>query len=222
MDNKVPLPAGVELSMWEKFYRNISIWFSEETREKIWNFFQWMDQFLQDFGMWIFAGALCVALLFLVLMFIRRRQRNIHKLWKLILFFLSKRQMILPLVYTFAKRDTLLNDQQLEEILIIRDQSQRVPFQKNPTQRMAIEMKVSKLLFDFFEHIESHPHHPSQAIIKKMESDFEFIDDRLVELQQIYNREAEKWNKRRRRFPIILFAFVFRIPSFQLFKPPQS
>lgn len=221
MVNRVPLPAGVELSIWERLYRNVSTWFSDETREVIWNFFQWLDVFLQQFGMWIFAGFLCLALLFLALTFIRRRQRNIEKLWKLILFFLAKRQMILPLIYTFAKRDSLLDENQLQDILIIRDQSQQIPFQKNPTQRMAIEMKVSILLSDFFTHIEGQSPHPSQAIIQKLSSDFEFIDTKLVELQKVYNREAQQWNRKRQTFPISFFAFLFRFPSFQLFKPPE-
>lgn len=215
--NNTPLPAGIEPSLWEKIAQYLAPSFSPEMREWLWNFFKGIETFFALYGTWFWAGLVFLGIFFLGVSYFRRRQKMIEKLWHLILFFLSKRQMMIPLVFTFAQRDQLLSEKDLSTLLEIRALSRSVPLRKDPEKRMTIEKKVSQILFSFFDKMEKKENYPSQKTMKKIMKDFEFIDEKLVELQQVYNREALKWNLSRNKFPTKILASLFRFPSFKFF-----
>ena len=71
------------------------------------------------------------------------------------LFFLTKRQMMIPLVYTLAKRDALLEPQQLKHLLEIKIQLKDCSFKKSPLKRLKLEKEVSRLFFQYFSKLEN-------------------------------------------------------------------
>ena len=56
----------------------------------------------------------------------RKQQKQIKKLWLFTLFFLSKRQMMIPLIVTLAKRDGILDEKTLNNLLEIRNQCRKI------------------------------------------------------------------------------------------------
>jgi hypothetical protein len=82
---------------------------------------------------------------------------------------------------------------------------------------MAIEREVSHIVFDFFTKIEKNPSYPSKQVMDRILEDFEFIDEKLVELQKVYNREALLWNKSRNFFLVRPLAWIFQFPEFKFF-----
>ena len=215
--NPTPLPAGVEPTIWEKLFQWISPMVTPKLKASIWDMVQNIEDFFSAYGHWIFLGLTFLGCVVLVVLYFRQKQQTIEKLWKLILFFLSKRQMMIPIVYTFAQRDALLSEKDLQKLLEIRELSRSVPLRKDPTRRMEIEREVSHILLDFFTKIEKNKNYPSKTTMDRILEDFEFIDEKLVELQKVYNREALLWNKARNFFLVRPLAWVFRFPAFKFF-----
>lgn len=215
--NNTPLPAGVEPSFWQQLMERITPSFSPVMHDRIQSFFQTVETFWDAFGVWILIGLGGGLFLWGIVFLFRRRQRSIERLWRLILFFLSKRQMMIPLVYTIAQRENLLSSKDLQTLLDIRAKSRTMPLRKNPHKRMKIEQEASEILFSFFQKMEQKKTSKSQKILQHIVEDFEFIDAKLVELQKLYNREAFQWNTKRNILPVRVLAYVFRFPSFQFF-----
>ena len=127
----------------------------------------------------------------------RKQSRQIKKLWTFTLFFLSKRLMMIPLIITFAKRDTVIPDAKIHELLSTRNSCRAVSLKKNPILRLKQERKISQILFSFFNELEKNGTLNKNAPLTKIAQDLEFIDNKLVELQMAYNHEARRWNARR-------------------------
>jgi len=145
---------------------------------------------------------------------LHRKQSQVEKIWKFLLFFLSKRQMMLPLVYTLAKQDGLLEKEALKKILDIRRECIECSFRRTPQKRMQIERNVSRILFHYFSKLEKSGKIKHQSKLFHLLKDLEFIDEKLLQLQKIYNREALLWNQKFHFFP----KKILRIPSFELFE----
>lgn len=148
---------------------------------------------------------------------IKRQEKSIRKLWSLILFFLGKRQMMLPLIYTLSKRENFLTADQQQKILEIREQARQLSWKKNPSKRLKLEKEVSKILSDFFAKKEFNSKKNEE--LKVLTDDLKFIDTKLEELQNLYNQNATEWNAQYHKTKIQSFlAQKLRIHKFELFK----
>ena len=127
----------------------------------------------------------------------RKHFRQIKKLWTFTLFFLSKRLMMIPLIITFARRDGILPDTKVHELIASRNACRAVSLKKNPTLRLHQEQKISQILYTFFVELENNNQLSTNSPLTKIAQDLEFIDKKLVELQLAYNHEARRWNSQR-------------------------
>jgi len=149
---------------------------------------------------------------------IRQRRDQIQKLWVFILFFLTKRQMMIPLVIRLSEKDNLLDADLRARLLEIRQKSRETSFKKNPNQRLEIEEQVSKILFLYFSTLEKKDQIKPGTKFAKIVKDLEFIDAKLVQLQKVYNDEALRWNKWV-NFPVLsVFTRIIGAAPFRAFK----
>ncbi len=198
-----PLPAGIKPpTFWE---RVLPQW--------VWDFIAFGNEHI----LW-FIGLLIIILLIKFAVDHKRKQRKqIHKLWLFTLFFLSKRQMMIPLVVALAKRDGLLDDETLEDLLEIRQKCREVPFKKSPRKRLELEKRVSQILYRYFTDLDKQGKIRPKSKFEHVIHDLEFIDHKLVELQKTYNKAAHAWNNHLRRFPTFFFKF-FGFKDFEPFE----
>ena len=149
---------------------------------------------------------------------IRQRRDQIQKLWVFILFFLTKRQMMIPLVIRLSEKDELLDADLRARLLEIRQKSRETSFKKNPNQPLEIEEQVSKILFLYFSTLEKKDQIKPGTKFAKIVKDLEFIDAKLVQLQKVYNDEALRWNKWV-NFPVLsVFTRIIGAAPFRAFK----
>ena len=144
---------------------------------------------------WMFLALVVFGVLKLMVNNVKRREDNIQKIWRFILFFLSKRQMMIPLIYTLAKRDKGLDDIALKRLLHIRMQCRQYSIKKHLKKRMELERKFSQILVVYFEKLEKDGILKKDPLLQHVGNDLEFIDQKLVQLQSVYNKEAGTWNK---------------------------
>ncbi len=166
-----------------------------------------------QYAAWFLLLISLLALVKLLIDGMRRQQKQVEKIWRFLLFFLSKRQMMLPLVHTLAKRDQMLDEAKLQEILVVREKCQNCSFRRSPSERMALEKNVSRILLKYFSELESKGQIHAGSKFEHLMRDLEFIDEKLVQLQKIYNQESEAWNKK-----MILWQKLFGFPKFEIFK----
>jgi len=144
---------------------------------------------------WMFLVFVVFGILKLTVNNVKRREKNIEKIWRFILFFLSKRQMMIPLIYTLAKQDNGLDEVSLKKLLHIRMQCRQYSIKKHLKKRMELERKFSQILILYFEKLEKDGILEKDPLLQHVGKDLEFIDQKLVQLQAVYNKEAEIWNK---------------------------
>ncbi len=145
---------------------------------------------------WTFLILVFLGLLKLSANNVRRQENNIHKIWRFIVFFLSKRQMMIPLIYTLAKRDKALDEDSLKKLLHIRVQCRQYSIKKHLKKRMELERKFSEILVAYFGKLERDGVLEKDPLLLLVGKDLEFIDQKLVQLQTIYNKEADEWNRK--------------------------
>lgn len=214
-----PYPSGwTGPSTWEKFWGKFLELIPEGVREFLWRSIQWSLHIWEEYAAWILLTIVILALIKLILNTIRRREKNIQKLWSFVLFFLSKRQMMLPLVYTLAKRDQILGQEKLEELLQIREECRNTSLRSHPALRLQKEATISRLLFEYFSFLEKQGKIKPKSQMERLMHDFEFIDQKLIELQKIYNAEAISWDKTYDIFFITLLGKIFCFQRFDPFK----
>ncbi len=185
--NTLPRPANLDpLTWWEK------------------NLPEWVIDSAQAVGNFVDENILYFVAIFIIVLVTkfwydreRKRFRQIKKLWTFTLFFLSKRLMMIPLIITFARRDGILTDDKVHELLASRNSCRAVSLKKNPAQRLKQEEKISKILYTFFVQLETKGQLDMDSPLGKIAQDLEFIDKKLVELQMAYNHEARRWNAER-------------------------
>lgn len=196
-----PLPSGIKPpTFWERVFPD---WF--------WDFVS----FGNDHILW-FIGLLIIILLIKFAIDRKRKQKKqIHKLWLFTLFFLSKRQMMIPLIVTLAKRDDILDEQTLEDLLDIRKKCREVSFKKSPQKRLKLEERVSQILYRYFSDLDAQGKIREKSKFEHVIHDLEFIDQKLVELQKTYNQASYAWNQHLRQFP----GFFFKLFRFRNFEP---
>ena len=185
-----PLPNGVEPpTFWEKI---VPDWF--------WDFVS----FGNDHILWFIGGLILILLIKFAVDRKRKQKKQINKLWLFTLFFLSKRQMMIPLVITLSKKNSAISKEQQLSLIQIREDCQKISLKKNLSERLEKEESVSLILYKFFEQLESNGELEKNDRLKKVVSDLEFIDQKLIELQILYNAEANKWNRN------LWKAFIFK------------
>ena len=151
----------------------------------------------------IFVVAFLLALAFHSL---RKRQKRIQKIWKFITLFLLKRQMIVPMLYTLGKNENQLRPTQLQKLLEIRAELSDFAAKNQVKNRIAREFEISEIIFDYFSLLEKNKSFAKNPKFRVLVRDLEFIDQKLVELQPIYNLEVENWNALFR--PIVKYALL--------------
>jgi hypothetical protein len=170
-------------------------------------------QLILEYQLLILLIVISLVVLYLIIIFFKRRERQVQKLWNFLLFFLSKRQMLIPLVITLSKRDDILNLTTQEFLIEIRKKCRENPLEKNPKERLELEVEISKQLFYYFSELEKKELYQNNRKLKKVVSDLEFIDEKLVQLQYLYNKEASRWNT------IVYIAYpFFKLFGFKTFK----
>lgn len=144
------------------------------------------------------VGLLILLLLggiFILLLRLKKRQKQIQKLWLFTLFFLQKRQMLIPLVVSLSKKDGLIEAATQKQLLDIRDRCREVPFKRHPLKRLVLEREVSEILFSYFSGLAEKNGILPGTKFEKIVRDLEFIDAKLVQLQKSYNYETGRWNR---------------------------
>ncbi len=152
----------------------------------------------------------------------RKKAASIHKLWVFTLFFLTKRQMMIPLVISLSEKDGVLPEEVRVQLLEIRNRCRDVSLKKDPIGRLELEQRVSKALFFYFTNLEEKGQIKAGTKFKKIVKDLEFIDAKLVQLQVVYNREAEKWNKTIGSTWLGWCYSIFRFKPFMKFQMPPK
>lgn len=171
-----------------------------------------------EYQMWIFVGTIIICAVVLFYMKLRTRHRNIRKLWIFILFFLTKRQMLIPLIWTFAQREDAFEEEVLKELLQIRRDCRSKSLKYTPSERLGLERKVSHILYQYFTMLEEKGKIRSGSKFSKIVEDLEFIDAKLVELQALYNLEAKRWNQATSFFVIRGLMRFWGMKRFDLFE----
>lgn len=167
----------------------------ESLLDQSFDFFSLIWSFLLEYQLQIFVVACIIVLLTWFLKRNKKKSSEIKKIWIFTLFFLTKRQMMLPLVVSLAKKDGILDEEIREQLLEIRNRCRDVSLKKDPIIRLELEQHVSKILFYYFTNLEEEGKIKKGTKFEKIVKDLEFIDAKLVQLQFVYNREADKWNK---------------------------
>ncbi len=166
----------------------------------------------------ILLAILCVLGLGYIIYRLHDRRNYIYKIWLYMVFFLTKRQMMIPLVYTLAIRDGILSKDDLYPLLKIRKECHDTSLKENPKQRLQSELKVSQILYQYFSAVEKNGQVQPGTKFERLMKDLEFIDQKLTELQQVYNAETSAWNKVMNRALIKYFFWLIRLKPLQEFK----
>lgn len=153
----------------------------------------------------IIAGLL---ILWLIITRLRRKQRQIIELWQWILFFLTKRQMMIPLIITLAKRKNMMIPSTQKLLLQIRKESRLTSLKKHPQQRLLVEKKISQALQDFFSKAEYAQMLSRDPRLIQIAEDLQFFDTKLIQLQSLYSDNTQRWNK---SFMFPVFGIFLRI-----------
>ena len=167
--------------------------------------------------LWLVTLFAITALTILVLRALKRKHEEIQKLWIFTLFFLTKRQMMLPLVISLSRKDKILDKATQKKLMEIREKCRKVSFKKSPTARLTLEKEVSHILYDYFSTLEAKKQIKAGTKFEKIVQDLEFIDAKLVQLQQVYNAEVTQWNRRIRFGLIQMLIKPFGIKTFEPF-----
>ena len=206
----LPRPAGTPApNLWDKFVRLLPDWLVNSTENII--------QFVDENILWFLAFLIVILIVKFIIDHFRRHEKQIEKLWIFTLFFLSKRQMMIPLIVTLAKKDNVLPPKTLTELLSIREKVRNVSLRKSPRKRLKLEQQVSKILFEYFSLLDKKGQIQSGSKLERVIRDLEFIDKKLVELQKIYNHESQKWNQKFTNPFTSIFFKLFRFPKFEPF-----
>ena len=172
---------------------------------------------LGDNWWWIVSIVVFMGLTLFILRKLKRKYQEIQKLWIFTLFFLTKRQMMLPLVISLSRKDKMIDKATQQKLMEIREKCREVSFKKSPTARLELEKEVSQILYEYFSTLESRSQIKVGTKFEKIVQDLEFIDAKLVQLQQVYNAETFTWNRRIRFGVVQTLIKPFGIKTFEPF-----
>lgn len=192
-----PLPSGYETNALERLWNQsvLDQFIAPYIAKNIYNVWQSLIEFLQTHAILIFTLIFLVGALNFAHSRLKKRQYNIQKLWQFIMFFLSKRMMMIPLLYTLGTRSGALNEEAFEKLLALRDKAKHHTMVNDPKERIKIEQEVSTILMQYFQNLEEKGELKENSVFYHLVDDLEYIDKKLVELQNIYNNQSQNWNK---------------------------
>ena len=192
-----PLPSGYEVNALEQLWGQTILdeFVAPYIANNIYEVWKKAEAFLEAHALLIFSIIFIIGALNFILSRLKKRQYNIQKLWQFILFFLSKRIMMIPLLYTLGKKANALDENAFNRLLELRDESKHHSLTKDPQERISIEQQISEILVQYFDNLESQGHLDQTSVFHHLVDDLEYIDKKLVELQRIYNHQATKWNR---------------------------
>ena len=125
---------------------------------------------------------------------------------------------MIPLVYSLAKKDNFNKYKNLDKLLMIREKCKHLSLKKSPVSRLKVEREISKFLFEYFSDLEKRGRLPKKSKFEYIIKDLEYIDKKLVDLQQLYNQETARWNKVIEH-PVLKYFFrVFHLRTFEKFE----
>lgn len=192
-----PLPNGIQVNplnrLWSK--NDLGEYIAPHIAQNMHNIWITVSTFVQEYALLFLVLVIVIGSFLIFLSRLKRKQNNIDKLWNFILFFLSKRVMMIPLLYTLGKREKILSGPKGKRLLDLRDKCREHSLQKAPAKRIEIEEEISELLFGYFNSLEENGKLKKDSEFTHLVQDLEYIDKKLVELQTIYNQESRKWNK---------------------------
>ncbi len=191
--NLPKISGSPESGAFERFFANLPL--PNSLKNILWNSGETVFTFVNEYAVTILLTLIIIGIFIIVFKKLKARKNYVKKLWRYNLFFLSKRQMMIPLVTTLARRDNnLVESSILKKLLKIRNECRDISLKKNPKKRLKKEAEISKIFLEYFEKCEEKGTLNKNLKFKKIVSDLEFIDSKLVQLQDIYNKEAKKWN----------------------------
>lgn len=192
-----PLPSGYETNALERLWNQsiLDPFIAPYIAKNIYQVWQTLVAFLAEHSLLIFTIIFVVGALNFAQSRLKKRQYNIQKLWQFIMFFLSKRMMMIPLLYTLGKRSGALNEEAFKKLLALRDKSKHHTMVNDPKERIKIEQEVSLILMQYFQNLEEKGEIKKNSVFYHLVDDLEYIDKKLVELQNIYNHQSKNWNR---------------------------
>jgi len=216
----MPQPSGyIPPNKFEKFWTDF--WNNLVIPPVVRDFFEQSKEFFlyiwQNYSLYIGIGLSVFFVFFCINKFFRKKEKKIKKLWLFTLFFLSKRQMFIPLIYRLAQKDKNLEEKELQEILDARLQCKKISLKKKPKDRFLLEKKLSQALAKYFTNLESQEKIKENSKFYKILQDLEFIDKKLSELHKIYNSHVHHWNNYFNKKILLLFFKIFRFKRFEMF-----
>ncbi len=204
------LSGDIETGIIEQFFIDFPV--ANYVKNIFWN----SGKFIIENAATILGIFIIIGISIILFRKLKAQQRHVKKLWKYNLFFLSKRQMMIPLVFTLADRDEGLVDKKaMQNLLKIRNECRDISLKNNPQERLLKEKEISLAFLEYFEKCEKSGRIEKNPKFKRIVSDLEFIDEKLIQLQKIYNAETTKWNK------LVEFTgikFFFHILGFRGFR----
>ena len=172
---------------------------------------------LSENGLWVIALIISLSVIIYFLKKLKKKHQEIQKLWLFTLFFLTKRQMMIPLVVSLSRNDKILDPKTQTKLMEIREKCRDINFKSRPNARLKLEEEVSTILLEYFTRLEEKSQIKPGSKFAKIVHDLEFIDAKLVQLQAVYNQEVEHWNQKL-KFPTIkVLLKPFGIKVFEKF-----
>lgn len=194
---------------------NVSQPSSENYLENIW-------QLVLDYEIFILILLLFLGGLFWGYKFFAKKQNHLQRIWLFILFFLTKRQMMIPLVIKLAEKDNLLEKNLTKELLDIRKSCRDTSLKTNCQKRLMLERKISAILYTYFSSLESQNKINPKSKFAKIIQDLEFIDEKLIQLERLYNTEVTPWNQLLNKLPFLHWFHFKPFEKFEATEIPHS
>lgn len=144
-----------------------------------------------------------------------KKQKSLEKSWIYTLFFLTKRQMLIPLIYTLVERQGRASDKALHDLVALRNQAREKNFRDHPADRLQLEKEVSKIIYGYFITLEKAGVLAKDPKLMRIAEDLEFIDSKLIELQEIYNKGVKAWNWKAQT---LFWMKPFGVKTFEVFE----
>jgi len=158
------------------------------------DFWEKFSNFLAENIGKIFVIFLTATIFYFIFKKWKSHENRIFRIWQHLLFFLTKRQMLIPLIFVLAQKKNFLEQKKWDEIWEIRRECRQIGI-SDPKKRWQKEKKISAIFFEFFAKMEKSGEIPQKSKLEKVARDLEFIDQKLFQLQKIYNAEIEKWRE---------------------------
>ncbi len=195
---KESVPRIIKKTRWEELQEAFRGIFEIEGSVgfELWQLFRNIFYWVIENALWLGILVLLASLIWFLWIGIQEKRSEIQRLWVFLLFFLSKRHMVLPLLHFEAKAHHWLDETTLEKMVTLRQMARQTSLRQNPVERMKIEEETSALLVRVFAKLEQSENAAHNTIIQTVGADLEFVDEKLIALQKEYNSQVLAFNKK--------------------------